>query len=384
MSRLSMAGPSRLAQWLPSFPRFSRATQYISSQFLRRFFFVLLGFVTLVQLFDLFANADDIVRNYGTGLEPMVRYTVYRLPAMVSLAFPFALLISTLMTLMSLSQNNEIMAFKSVGMSFYRILLGFLPAGLALAALQFVVTDQIAPRSLHALSVYQVEANQTRPGGAHPAADPGDTVWIRDRDMLIRIGRVLRNGTLLLDVEIVRRDQRGIMTERDQADRAQYNGKKWVLGGVSVLLIGKDNRQTTNIDEMAWDTTLRPSDFADQSVPPNQFSAADLLSLTKSAGIGSRPVQVYETWLQKRLAVPVLCLLMILLAAPVSQASVRGGGTALRMTAGVGLGFLFFVADGLSTAMGETGSLAPFLAAWLPLAVFGSIGTSVLLRVETV
>ena len=108
------------------------------------------------------------------------------------------------------------------------------------------------------------------------------------------------------------------------------------------------------------------------------------MTLSRTVGIGSRPIYVYETWLHKRLALPVLCLLMVLLAAPVSQASARSGGTASRMTLGIGLGFLFFVSDGLSTALGETGSLLPVLAAWAPVAIFASVGGSVLLRVEQV
>ena len=360
----------------------SIVTRYITVQFLRRFLFILLGFVALVLLFDVLSNADDIVNKFGGGGWPLLRYMMYRLPGTMALAMPFAVLIGALLTLLGLAQNNEIMALKSTGMSFYRMMLGFLPIGIVIAAGHFLLTDQITPRALRALALHEEATRQVRPGGVQQPLS--NAVWIRDRDMLIRADRVVRDGSLLWDVEIVKRDARGIMSERRFAKRAQWADRKWTLSEIKVLKIKEDNREIETIDSQVWDTTLRPSDFANQSIPPNQFSAGDLRQLTASAGIGSRPVYVYATWLQKRFALPVVCLLMILLAAPVSAVTLRSGGTGLRMAIGVGLGFLYFVADGLSTAMGETGTLAPVLAAWAPAVIFASIGGSVLLRTESV
>jgi lipopolysaccharide export system permease protein len=365
-----------------SAPVISVVSRYITVQFLRRFLFILLGFIALVQLFDVLSNADDIVSKFGAGLGPLLRYILYRLPATAALAMPFAVLIGALLTLLALAQNNEIMALKSTGMSFYRVMLGFLPIGLLIALAHFVITDQLAPRSLRALALFEQANNQARPGGAQQVMS--HAVWIRDRDMMIRADRVVRDGSLLWDVEIIRRDPRGIMTERRFAKRAQYAERKWLLSEVNVLKLQGESRDISTVDSQIRDTTLRPADIAIQSVPPSEFTTGDLRQLTASAGIGSRPISVYATWLQKRYSLPVVCLLMILLAAPVSAVTLRSGGTGLRMAIGVGLGFLYFVADGLATAMGETGSLAPVLAAWAPAVIFASIGGSVLLRVESV
>lgn len=360
----------------------SLVTRYITGQFLRRFMFILLGFVALVQLFDVLSNADDIVSKFGGGLWPLIRYIIFRLPATVGLALPFSVLISALLTLLSLAQNNEIMALKSTGMSFYRVMLGFLPVGIVIAAVHFLVVDQLTPRSLHALAQFEESSNPVRPGGSQLPVSKA--VWIRDRDMLVRADHVLRDGSLLFQVEIIDRDARGIMTARRLAQRAQYADRHWTLFNVNVLKIDGETRDISTVDSAPWDTRLRPADFANQATPPDQFSSAELRQLTVTAGVGSRPVYVYATWLQKRFALPMISLLMILLAAPVSAVTLRSGGTGLRMAIGIGLGFLFFVADGLSTALGETGSLAPALAAWAPAVIFGSIGASVLLRVESV
>ncbi len=360
--------------------------RYVTLALLRRVGIVLLGFTALVQMFDLFNNADNIADTYGPGIASVLAYIFYRLPATIALAMPFSILIGSLLMLLSMANNNEIVALKAAGVSFYRLLIFLLPAGVLLAALHFVVADQLAPLTLRVLSDRELLYTATRPAGPKTSDLRFKAAWIRDGDMIVRAGRVQREGAALSDVEIIHRDASGVMTQRRYARLASWdpsNGK-WTLTDVATLDIDREERRISKIPLQLWDTKLNPSDFADLTVPPNQFTAADLAGLSRAAGIGSRPVHVYETWLHKRLALPVLCLLMVLLAAPVSQASQRAGGTASRMTLGIGLGFLFFVSDGLATALGETGSLLPVLAAWAPIAIFASIGASVLLRVEQV
>jgi lipopolysaccharide export system permease protein len=361
------------------------ALRYVSLLLLRRIALVLLGFTALVQMFDLFGNADEIADDYGQGIGPVLIYLAYRLPATLALVMPFSILVGSLLTLLGMANNNEVMAFKAAGMSFYRLLLCLLPVGLLFAALHFVITDRVAPVALRALGERELVHTEQRPGGAAKPAT-GKPAWIRDSEAIVRAGRVQRDGTALSDVEIIRRNEKGVMVQRRLARVAIFDAATdaWTLTDVSLLNIEGEERRIEKLPLQQWATKLRPADFADLTVPPSQFTSSDLMSLSRTAGIGSRPVFVYETWLHKRLALPVLCLLMVLLAAPVSQASMRMGGATARMTLGVGLGFLFFVSDGLSTALGETGSLLPALAAWAPIAIFASVGGSVLLRVEQV
>jgi lipopolysaccharide export system permease protein len=360
------------------------ALRYVSLLLLRRIALVLLGFAALVQMFDLFGNADDIADNYGPGLGPVLIYLLYRLPATLALVMPFSILVGSLLTLLNMANNNEVMAFKAAGMSFYRLLLCLMPVGVLFAALHFAIADRLAPAALRALGERELVHTAKQAGPAKP--ETRSPAWIRDGETIVRAGRVQRDGAALSDVEIIRRNDKGVMVQRRLARLAAFDAaaNAWTLTDVSLLNIDGEQRRIEKLPLQQWATKLRPADFADLTVPPNQFTSSDLISLSRAAGIGSRPVFVYETWLHKRLALPVLCLLMVLLAAPVSQANVRSGGTAARMTLGIGLGFLFFVSDGLSTALGETGSLLPVLAAWAPIAIFASVGGSVLLRVEQV
>ena len=75
---------------------------------------------------------------------------------------------------------------------------------------------------------------------------------------------------------------------------------------------------------------------------------------------------------------------MISLCIPLATRFRRGGGLGVLFVAGVGLGFLYFVVDGVALTIGELGFVAPWLAAWLPLASFGALAMTLTLRADTV
>jgi lipopolysaccharide export system permease protein len=77
-------------------------------------------------------------------------------------------------------------------------------------------------------------------------------------------------------------------------------------------------------------------------------------------------------------------LLMMALCIPLATRFRRGGGLGVLFAAGVGMGFLYFIVDGISLTMGELGFISPWLAAWFPLAVFGSLAAVLTLKAETV
>ena len=75
-------------------------------------------------------------------------------------------------------------------------------------------------------------------------------------------------------------------------------------------------------------------------------------------------------------------LVMIAICVPLAVRFRRGGGIGVLFAAGVGLGFIFFVVDGISLTMGELGFVAPWMAAWAPLLGFAAIAVALTMRTE--
>ncbi|MGH6931044.1 MAG: LPS export ABC transporter permease LptG [Dongiaceae bacterium] len=341
---------------------------------------ILVGFVALLQLLDLLNNGDEIVAEHGGRSSALWTYALLRLPSIVSVILPFSILMAALVTLARLARNNEILALKASGVSFYRLLFGLVPVALLVGCLHFLLNDQVLPPASQKLERW----------GAADAASTDRTVrsgqggvWVRDGSTFIRVSSVLGEGSALLGVTLFRRNENGVLSEQIVARHAAYVDGSWRLADVSLIRLANDsNSSMIQVAEMPWETSLTPSHFADLATDPATLSFVDLWRFIVNPEVGSQPYSFYQTWFQRKFAVPLTAVLMILLAAPVAQGLQRHGGFAAGLAVGVGLGFLYFVTEGLMLTLGETGAVAPIIAAWGPAIVFAMFGTVALLRIE--
>jgi lipopolysaccharide export system permease protein len=142
---------------------------------------------------------------------------------------------------------------------------------------------------------------------------------------------------------------------------------------------GEFSRRATDV----WEGTLVPGHYADIVAPPQSLTLDQLAAFTRNDGeVGNRPAYYYETWLQKRYAVPLTIFIMVILAAPMAQSMRRNQRVAVGLAAGVGMGFLYFVAEGICQALGEAGAVPAAVAAWTPGLLFLSFGVAGLIRIE--
>jgi lipopolysaccharide export system permease protein len=293
------------------------------------------------------------------------------------------------------------MALKASGMSFYRFLLSLLPAALLVGLLHLMVSDQVVPRTARVLQQWDVAAQPPVQAGKvankEGATTPSDNLpltppspgagrsgdWIRDGDSYVRIETVLAGGKELRGVTIFERQGHAVLNERLLAQRALYDGTGWRLFNVQKLLLadGQD-RKPERIAEMPWQTSLTPDHLADLTTDPATLSLAEVWRFVSHPDVGSRPVDFYRTWLLRKVVLPLVTIMMVLLAAPVAQGLQRHGGLGAGLAVGIGLGFLYFVTDGVLMTLGEMGAVAPMVAAWTPTALFAAIGISALLKIE--
>jgi lipopolysaccharide export system permease protein len=353
--------------------------RYLSRLFFKRLALIVFGFALMALLFDVLNNADNIEKRYGDDFIVIPRYMLFRLPEMIGLITPFATLLAALLTLLGLAQQNEVLAFKAAGMSFYRMLLLLMPATLLVAVVHLTIADQVTPWAKKRLAHYELEKptdDDTNP------RDQAKGVWLRDPTYIVNVNTVQREGRYLSGVALLRRDSSANIIERIVAGGARYQHGQWKLENVATQIIDPLGPRTVKARDWIWQTPLRPGDFFNLAATATQFTARELLVLRTGTTVGTRPGYTYDTWLQRRLALPGVILVMLVLAAPVAQARVRMSSLGARLAAGVMLGFLFFITDGVSQALGESGAVVPVVAAWAAPILFASVAGSILLRIE--
>jgi lipopolysaccharide export system permease protein len=357
---------------------------YLSRLLLGRIALVLASFVALLQLFDLLNNAQDIIRMHGEGGAVLLRYTLLRMPQLVAFMLPFATLIGTLLALAKLARQSEVTATRAIGLSFRQIFLLLVPPLLLLAVVHALVSDQAAPAANRALTLWESESSQVI-GAFDPPAP--QTVWTRDGADMWQVRDVQDRGFELGGVTIYRRDREGNLLAQVMSPRAVYDDGQWVLSDVAIYEV--DSAQPDIMPARQSEarlvlpaSLLTPDNFIDASATPAGLPMSELLRLTINPGLGSFPDYVYAIWVHKRLALPLTVFVMALLAIPVAGGLQRSGGTISAFAIGVALGFGYFVVDGITLAMGQSGSIPPWLAAWSPILLFSCIGAWGLLQLD--
>lgn len=355
--------------------------KYITGVFLEYLIIVWFGFTALLQIFDLLSNSGEIVDRFPGSLSALLIYSLWRLPEIASFLLPFSVLMALLLALSRMEKNNEILAFKAAGGPYSFILFSLLPSVLGIALLHFALSDQVVP-----FSIAQLEKNGMNIEKKHKRDQEGIPLWRRDGTTIVRVADVGKDGNLLVGVSVFERDRKGGLISRSFADRAIYHASDtyWELQNIRTVTLDTGEQGKQYIESSAiWRSGLTPNDFADLSERPQGLPISQITPYASGDKIGARPAYFYQTWLFRRLFLPFTSLLMILLAAPVaSSLQIRGRNLAYGIGAGFLLGFLYFIADGLSTSLGESGALPPILAAGMPLLIFASLGGIALIRAE--
>jgi LPS export ABC transporter permease LptG len=126
----------------------------------------------------------------------------------------------------------------------------------------------------------------------------------------------------------------------------------------------------------------QPSYFVKEDRPSQEMSYNELsryISDLKQSGFDTKRLSVQ---LNRKLAYPLITLVMAMLAIPFALSMGKRGSLAGIATA-IGLGIAYWVVDGLFQAMGNVNTLPAILAAWSPDLLFGIAGTYLLLRTPT-
>jgi lipopolysaccharide export LptBFGC system permease protein LptF len=105
---------------------------------------------------------------------------------------------------------------------------------------------------------------------------------------------------------------------------------------------------------------------------------ADIADLSQS-GFDTIRLRVQ---LERKLADPVITLVMAILAVPFALSMGKRGGLAGVATA-IAVAISYFVVAGIFNSMGDIDTLPPLLAAWSPDILFAIAGTYLLLRTPT-
>lgn len=360
-------------QFFPSKP----TAFYMGKMFLIRTVAVLAMIVVILQALDLLGESGKILAVTGNSESDLWVYAGMRAPQIISRFLPFSVLLATIITLVTLNQNSEIIAMKAAGLSAHQILAPLILVSTFIAILAFLFNDNIVAPNTAKLKLWQdVEY------AAIPVDDGSRTnIWVREGNDIIKVARVSGDGndTILEDVKIYIRQKSGLRTIIS-AEKGEYDGDGWMLRNATSYNILSASDE--GISDLIIGRGIDPERFKLTKVNGEGLSFAQLQSTIADLKLSGRRTSNLEAILWHKISGPLSSILMPLLGAVAAFGLARSGALFFRAVIGMGLGFAYFVADNFALAMGNLGAYPPVIAAWAPLLLFFLIGETVLVKTE--
>ena len=325
--------------------------------------------LSMINLFTFFEIVDNIYEN-SISASTVIAYFFFLQPHMLILLIPIAVLITTLMTFGGLVRSNQLVAFNSVGISVFRVVLPVLLGTSALCAFLFLSQEYLLPEA----NLQQDMLRKTIQGRPVQTVHPGRQ-WIFGEDNRLynyRQFRPQRNSFAELSVYNLRMRGEGLKSQT-YAETARWDprSRTWIL----------NNGWHRNYEDGSFQTFLtrqfdyseRPAYFSEEIKESSKMTYSELKSYIDDLQTGGFEVSHLQTELFKKISIPLVSLIMVIIGVPFSLTLGRRGAL-LGIAAGVFIGIAYWGALGFFDVLGANGLLSPVLAAWGPNLLFGSGG----------
>ncbi len=390
--------------------------RYFLKEFIPPFLFTLFALTFILLMDQLFRLIDLFVRK-GLPLDVVGQVLIYTLPLIISYTAPMATLVAIVMSFGRFARDNEILALKTSGISFFSTMK--MPLMITLLFMIFLIffNSTILPESNHRVRNLMLDISRKRPAIRLPERVftnefPGYTIYIGKKDE--RHSKIfdvtiydLKNGLIITapNGELVNIEEENIISfilyngELHQlVENMKYqktNFTKQIINiKVDTELVRKEREfreeNELNIKGLASRMDETKKEIADLSEDinkigkdvigkfikgdPSNLDAAQFQIEQKLSTIKGKMQKIsrYQIELNKKFSLAFACIIFVILGAPLGYLFKRGG------IAGILVGVLLFSMYYILVLAGEEFAdrrgFSPFWSMWLPnlvLLIFG-------------
>ncbi|HEV2453170.1 MAG TPA: LptF/LptG family permease [Verrucomicrobiae bacterium] len=362
--------------------------RYLLRELLMPLAFCLIGIQSFIIFVTVFTDAGKIEEarlNFGQ----MIGYAAAASMGYLAIVIPVALLLALLMTLTHHARHNELTAMRAAGMSLWRICIPYFLVGLLATGLLFVLNESVVPRCTdwadRTLSHHSGNTTRESAQNVGFTNDRARRKWVLPGNY--------RLGSAELPHPWVQWDLPDGSARILSAGRAVRTNDVWVFYDVQefskqdMLSMPVPTLETNTLAMPEFNETPREiareieinGYFAERN--PN-IPLKDILGYLRwHPNLSPADRGRLETELHERIAMPVTCLVVALIAIPFGAAPGRRN-LFVGVAGSIFICFIYFVLQRVGLAFGASGAWPAWLAAWLPNIFFGASGVFLMTRIR--
>lgn len=360
--------------------------RYIITQLLMPFLFGVGAFSSIVlavgSLFDLVRQVAEA----GLPITVAIEVMALKMPQYVVFAFPMSILLAGMMTYGNFSASSEITAFRSCGISVYRLILPAVILSIIVTSITFFFNELVVPAaSQRATTTLTRALKQDKP------AFKQDNIIVTDFKAVDRNGKkeqvLVRlfyaekfDGKTMTGLTILDRSQadKGL-SQIINAQSAVLNIDKstWDFSNGTIYLISSDAsyRNIVTFQHQQLQLPKSPFELAAPDKNLDDMSVSELMDYSEQIRLSGDRKKILSVAVktQSKLAFPFVCIVFGLIG---SATGIRPQRSSKATSFGVSVLMIFgyYMMMFICVALGQVEIISPFLAGWLPNFIGLAIG----------
>ncbi len=357
--------------------------RYFALRFLRSFGVTFFLFFAMMALVELIENSRRF-GSQGVVFADLLGITLLNIPQAIYEILPLIVIIATVALFLALARSSELVVTRAAGRSALRALLAPVLMTLLLGAAAIAVMNPIV-----AATSKQYEARVGDLSGVSNVLTLSqDGLWLRQGgeagQTVIRAVGANLDGTLLSGVTMITFNPDGSPRRRIEARTAELREGTWAMVEAKVWPLGVQNPEAAAEVHPALQigSTLTADQIRDSFGTPASIPIWELpafIERLQAAGFTARRHQVF---LHTELAMPLFLTAMVLIGAAFTMRQQRGGRTRVMVLTAIMLSFGVYFLRNFARVLGESGQVAPALAAWAPPAAAIGLALALILHLE--
>jgi lipopolysaccharide export system permease protein len=320
---------------------------------------VLLGILTvwsivllLAVMFNVLGELRSTTETY-TALDAM-HFVFLITPRTAYQIFPVCALMGAMVGVGGLAAANELVAFRTSGVSRLRLAGAALAGTLLITLPVMAMAEWVAPASEQQARVFRLG----KMIGQYIIGGPRG-LWLRDGDRMVNIRQPIvaleegRQTVQFGDILMYDFDEGGSLRSVSRAERALHDGDRWEWLDIRTLSLSKDEIRQETADRGLWQTHLQP-ELVDNAVNrPQHMSIGMLWGQMQYMSANGLDNRIYRSNLFSRALFPGTVLALVLAGMPFVFASGRNQKLGVRLFFGMTLGVVFTIVNRMMQNLGE-------------------------------
>ena len=355
--------------------------KYVLKELLYPFVFGVASFSSIFIASSLLFKIVQYMTTYGASTSSVAKLFLYSMPEIINYPFPMSVLLATLMAFGKLSSNSEIVAMKSGGVSYYRIVAPVVAVGFIISMFSVVWAEKVVPTSKFAAKrVLEVEIK----GDMKPKTQEQVVLKTWSSGILrVTYARLFDESTGIMKDITIEEFKDHQLTRLQTAKQAKWENNSWIMEDGTAYTVDDKNGIT---DRAVFSKQVIPLNTTPKQVTWEQKNA-DQMTLGELRGFieilerRKQPTGSYWTEIYMRFAIPLASLVFALVGAPLGTQRQRSGSS-------IGLGisvlviFVYYAIIAFTSGLGKGGVFPPFLAAMSSNIIFFIAGIFMLRKAD--